>query len=68
MLELFKDTPFESNFLYSSLVRTSDFLYDINDVDGVGIANLLQKCIRIDDFGVVGKEKVIPYATLKLHY
>jgi len=67
LLELFQETPFESKFLASSLVRSSDFLHDYNDVDGIKITDLVQSCMG-EDFIVRGKEKVIPFATTKLHY
>lgn len=66
MLSLFKDTPFEIKVLYSSLVRTSDFLHDMNHPNGVKITNLLQKCI-VDNVGLRDNE-VISSNTLKLHY
>jgi hypothetical protein len=67
LLELFQETPFESKFLVSSFIRSSDFLYDYNDADGIKITDLAQKCIG-EDFMGKGEERVIPFASTKMYY
>lgn len=66
ILELFQDTPFEIKILYSSFVRTSDFLHDMNHPNGVEITNLLKKCM-VNNVGLRDNE-VISSDTLKLYY
>lgn len=66
LLELFDDTPFESQILISSLIRTTDYLHDYNYEDDIKIMKLMKNYIDIDS---IKKEKrVIPYSLFKMHY
>lgn len=65
LLELFQDTPFSVKLLASSFVRSSDFVYDYNDEDGIEIINLAQKHKPKDS---IETGTVIPFALSKLLY
>ncbi|RLA69235.1 MAG: hypothetical protein DRG30_10395, partial [Epsilonproteobacteria bacterium] len=66
ILNLFQDTPFESKFLVSSLIRSIDFLY-YTDKDALNKVKLLSG-LPVSNFEKNGNNSVIPYDILKSYY